>query len=152
MLAVADKEWDAKLVELLDGKGASAVDGSLKDFYAKAPKDKHIWFAAQTPPDAASDLGPAGEAKGAWGGVDLSSGLSLEVGAAFENAEKATAVAGEAQKGFDEAKGMAGMIGIPQTVVDTVKIEAKDADLTVSASATQEELDTISGTLKQMAG
>lgn len=152
MLAVADKEWDAKLLELLDGKGTAAVDGSLKDFYAKAPKDKHIWFAAQTPADAASDLGPAGEAKGAWGGIDLSSGLALEVGAAFENAEKATAVAGEAQKGFDEAKGMAGMIGIPQTVVDTVKIEAKDADLNVSASATQEELDQISSTLKQMAG
>jgi hypothetical protein len=152
MLAVAHKDWDAKLLELIDGKGTAAVDGSLKEWYGKAPKDKHVWFAAQTPAEAAGELGPAGEAKGAWGGLDLSSGLAIEVGAAFENADKATAVADEAQKGFDEAKGMAGMLGIPQTVVDTVKIEAKDTDLNVSASATQEELDQISSTLKQMAG
>jgi hypothetical protein len=151
-LAVADKEWDAKLVERLDGKGVAAVDGSLKDWYGKAPKDKHLWFAASTPAEAAADLGPAGEAKGAWGGMDLSSGMALEIGASFETAEKATEVAAEAQKGFDEVKGMAGMVGVPQTVVDSVKIEAKDADLTVTAAATQEDLDQISSTLKQMAG
>lgn len=152
MLAIADKEWDAKLVERIDGKGTAAVDGSLKDWYGKAPKDKHLWFAAVTPEAAKGDLGPAGEAKGAWGGMDLSDGLAIEVAAAFENAEKATSVAEEAQKGFDEVKGMAGMIGIPSTVVDSVKIEAKDTDLTVSAKATKEELDQINSTLKQMAG
>jgi hypothetical protein len=151
-LALAHKEWNAALVERIDGKGVAAIDGSLKDWYGKAPKDKHIWFAGATPANAAGELGPAGEAKGAWGGLDLSDGLSLEVAAAFENAEKATAVAAEAQKGFDEVKGMAGMIGVPQTVVDSVKIEAKDADLNVSAKATQADLDQISATIKQMAG
>jgi hypothetical protein len=153
MLAVAHKDWDAQLLERIDGKGTAAVDGSLKDWYGKAPKDKHVWFAASSPAAAgAGDLGPAAEAKGVWGGLDLGDGLAIEVAAAFENAEKATSVAAEAQKGFDEVKGMAGMIGVPQTVVDSVKIEAKDTDLSVTARATKEELDQISNTLKQMVG
>ena len=96
--------------------------------------------------------GPTAGLKHVTGTVDLSAGLAIAASGEFGDAAKATELAGMANKQFGEMKGMAGMFGIPSTVVDSVKIEAKGAAVAVSASASAEDMKKISDTMKKQMG
>lgn len=140
-IAVADKEWADKLAERVDGKGTAAIEGSLKDIYGKADKGKSVWFVGIVPEDMKEDAGALGAAPTSMhGSLDLSDGLALNVAAVFGSAEDATKVADQGKTQFEGMKGMAGMFGIPQGVVDSVKIEAKDTEVAVSAKASSDDI------------
>lgn len=138
-LAVAGKDWAGSVKELIDGKGKAAVDGSLKDVVGRADKGKTIWAAGNLPADLLKGS-PAEGATDAAASVDLSAGFGLAASVAFGSAEDAKAKADELQKQFDQMKGMATTMGAPQAAVDSVKIEAKDAAVQLSASITAEDL------------
>ncbi len=135
---------------LLKGEGKTAVDGSLKDVLASVDQSKHIYFGMVATADMQE--GPAAGLKHLTGTLDLSNGLAMTAAGDFGDEAKATELAGMANGEFAKVKGMAGMFGIPQGVVDSVKIEAKGSAVTASASATQEDLTKISTTLKQQMG
>lgn len=152
-LAIADKEWTDKLAERVDGKGTPAIEGSLKDIYGKADSGKHVWFVGIVPEDMKEDAGALGAAPTSLhGSVDLSDGLAVSMSAVFGSADDAKTVAEQGQTQFDGMKAMAGMFGVPQPVVDSVKIEAKDTEVAVSAKATKDDLDKMSEQLKKMGG
>ncbi len=151
-LAFASADWNSKLIERIDGKGTAATEGSLKEVLTMTDTSKSIWFAGNIPSDAAAALGPASSAKRVGGWMDFSAGLALNVTASFGSADDATKVADEAKKQFDDVKGLAGLIGIPGSVVESVKIEASDTKVSVSASATVDDVKAISETVKKMAG
>jgi len=136
-VVVAGKDWTAAVKDLIDGKGKSAVDGSLKDVVARADTGKTIWFAGKLPADMAQ--GPAAGAKDVAGSIDLSGGVAVAASVGFGSADEASNKASELQKQFDEMKGMATGMGVPQGVVDSVKIEAKDAAVNVAASISNED-------------
>ncbi len=149
-LAVAGKDWAGAVKELVDGKGKPALDNSLKDVLGRTDMSKTIWAAGSVPAEMAQ--GPAEGMKDGAMWVDMSSGLELMASVGLADADTATKKAEEFQKQFDAAKGMAGGFGVPQPVVDSVKIEAKDAAINVSAKASKEELTTISEAVKKNLG
>ncbi len=150
VIAVVGADSQEAFKGLLDGKGKTAIDGSLKDVMGSVDQSKHIYFGMI----ATSDMqeGPTAGIKHVTGTMDLSKGLALNAAGEFGDEAKATELAGMANAEFAKMKGMAGMLGIPQTVVDSVKIEAKGGAVTASASATQDDLKKIAESAKQQMG
>lgn len=142
-LVMTSKDWDGAVSELIGGKGKTAVDGSLKEIYGRAEKGKNVWVAGKIPADMLK--GSPGEgATDATMWMDLSKGLELAAAVSFGSAEDATGKAEQLNKMFDENKGMATTFGVPQTVVDSVKIEAKDKAVSVQATISEEDVTKLS--------
>lgn len=157
-LAFATKAWDPTVVGLIEGKGTSVRDGGLKDVLAQADQSKHVWFAGNLPPSlaamATATPGMTGMSgmKSVAGSLDLSTGLGLVLAFGMENPDKAKATLAEVQKQFASVKPAAGMFGIPATAVDKVTFDAKDAAVTMTASLTMDEINTMTTAMKQLAG
>ncbi len=154
MLVVTSSGWAAAVKELIGGKGKAAVDGALKDVVAKAPKDKQVWFAGVVTSDLASALqgSPVEPVKSVYGGIDLSNGLAATVGGLTDAPEKATEIQKKLQEQFDQFKPMLQPMGIPQKVVDGVKIEAADKEIKVSVAVSPEDLKTLEEKVGKMMG
>ncbi len=149
-LAVAGKDWAGAVKELVDGKGKAAIDNSLKDVLGRTDMKKTIWAAGTIPASMAA--GPADGMKDGAMWVDMSGGLELMASIGVADADTATKKADEFTKQFDAVKGMAGTVGVPETVVETVKIEAKDASINVSAKASTDDVKKISEAVKKNLG
>jgi len=132
---------------LLGGDGKSASEGSLKDVLGAVDQSKHIYFGMVA--TAEMQNGPAAGLKHVTGSVDLTEGLALAAAGEFGDEAKATEIAKMGNDQFAQMKGMAGMFGIPQTVVDSVKIEAKGGSVTASAKASKDDLKKIADSAKQ---
>ena len=141
-IVFAGKDWASTVKDLVDGKGKSVNDGELKDILGRTDTGKHIWFAGKLPADMQEMAGQAGfKPKDLAGFLHLASGLELSVSAGVDDADAAKDAA---QKSFDQFKGMAtSMGGVPQSVVDSVKIDSKGGAVTVEMKASDEELTTI---------
>ncbi|MBK6918341.1 MAG: hypothetical protein IPH07_13175 [Deltaproteobacteria bacterium] len=145
-LVVASKDWAGAVKDLIDGKGKSVFDGSLKETIGRANTGKHIWFAGTLPADMIKGS-PADGAKDVAGSLDLSGGIAIDASVGFASADEATKKKDELQKQFEGVKGMAGTVGVPQSVVDSVKIDASGNAVTVSAKASDDDLKKISETV-----
>jgi hypothetical protein len=145
-LVVASKDWAAAVKELVDGKGKSAFDGALKDVIGRADTSKHIWVAGTIPAEMTKE-GPAAGAKDVAGDADLSNGLAVKASVGFASADDAKKKAEELQKQFDGVKGAASGMGVPQAAVDSVKIEAKDTAVTVTASISADDMKKVQETV-----
>ncbi|MCA9691687.1 MAG: hypothetical protein KC636_18925 [Myxococcales bacterium] len=136
-LAFASAPWAGAVKELVDGKGKSAMDGSLKDLIGKADQSKHIWFAGKVPAEMAAQAQAEG-LESVYGSIHLASGVDLNVTGVFADAEKpaslATMINGFKEAGKTKMPDMAGTI-------DGVKVEAKDKNLEISASIPQADVD-----------
>ncbi len=137
----ASKDWVTAVGDLVAGKGKSVFDGTLKEVIGRADTGKHVWVAGQVPASAAQ--GPIAGAKDAAVSLDLAGGLAVAASVGFASAEDATKQKDALQKQFDEMKGMAGAVGVPQTVVDSVKIDASGTAVSVAAKATDDDLKKI---------
>ena len=155
ILAITSPGWDDAVKALIGGKGKPAVDNSLKDLYSRAPKDKHVWFAGNLPPQAKAGLAgtPGEKVQDVVGSLDFSNGLAINVAAGVEGgAEQAKKLQQELQSQFDQFKGMGVVMGVPQGVVDSVKIGSESDSVTVQASISEAEMDAIGQSLKGMVG
>lgn len=155
-LVFASKGWETQVKELIDGKGKNAFDGDLKPILGRTDQSKHIWFAGQLPENMAGMLKavPNGDGiKDFAGSLDLSSGITIALSAGTESAEKAKALVEEAQKQFDQVKGMATGFGVPEGVTNSVKFAANDNVVSVEAKiseADQKALEEKLGGVDQM--
>ncbi|MBL8941534.1 MAG: hypothetical protein JNK45_00235 [Myxococcales bacterium] len=141
-IVLASKDWAAGVKDLIDGKGKSVFDGSLKEVIGRADTGKTIWVAGTLPAEMLKGS-PADGAKDAAGSIDLSSGVALAASVGFADAAAATAKKDELQKQFDGMKAMAGTVGVPQSVVDSVKIDASGNAVTVAVKATNDDIKAI---------
>lgn len=149
-IVIASKSWSSAVQGLVDGTGTSALDGGLKDAVALSNQGKHIWFAGKVPAEAAGDLGPAAGLTLAGGDLDLAGGgLGVSVKGKFADGDKATATATELNTQFDKVKPMAGMVGIPQGVVDSVKIAANGDTLEITAKGSKADMDAMAAKMKE---
>lgn len=149
-LAVAGKDWAGAVKELIDGKGKPAIENSLKDVLGRTDMSKAIWAAGVVPDSMAK--GPMGGMKDGAMWIDMSSGLELMGSVGVKDADTATAKAKEFQGMYEGVKGMAGSVGVPASVTDSVKIEAKDAAINVSAKASKEDLEKINEAVQKKLG
>ena len=149
-LAVAGKDWAGAVKELVDGKGKPAIENSLKDVLGRTDMSKAVWAAGVIPESMAS--GPADGMKDGAMWIDMSSGLELMASVGVKDADTATSKAKELTAMYEGMKGMAGGFGVPASVTDSVKIEAKDAAINVSAKASKEDLEKINEAVQKKLG
>lgn len=135
---IAGKDYAETVKSLVAGEGKSAADGSLKDALATADTSKHVYFAGVA--KGAMAEGPTAGLKHFSGNVDFSKGLAIAASMDFGDEAKATSTATMFSTQFQGLKGMAGGMGIPQPIVDSVKIEAKGSAVTASVSASAADL------------
>lgn len=153
-VVIATTAWASATKDLIDGKGKSAADGPNKDLFGRADQSKHIWFAGILPAAATGQLkgSPAEGLKDISGSVDLSNGVAFTVAAGTESAEKAEELKKQAEEQFGMAKGMAGLFGVPQGVVDSVKFGTDGNAISVSAAASAEDIKAIQENAGKMMG
>lgn len=137
---VAGKAWDAAVQERIAGKGTAAKDGALKDAMGLATGG-HITFAGLATPDMAT--GPLTGAKHFGGSLDLGAGVAMSATVVFADAGAAKTASDAINGQFQGVKAMGAGMGIPQPVLDSVKIEAKDANLALGFKATSAELEQV---------
>jgi hypothetical protein len=154
-VVIASKPWAAAVKDLVDGKGKSAVEGANKDLFARADQSKHVWFAGIAPPQLA-DAGKMSpvpvEIKDFAGSVDLSSGLGLKFAAGLASDQQAADLKKKADEQLPMAKMGLALIGLPATVADSVKIDAKGSVLSVEMSMSDADLKTAQEKLGGLAG
>ena len=153
-VVIATKDWAGPVKELTEGKGKSAADGANKDLFARADQKKHVWFAGVLPAAAIEGLkgSPAEGLKDFSGSLDLSSGLAFTVTAGATDADKAKGMKDQIDQQWPLAKGMAGMFGIPQPVVDSVKFDLSGNAISVSAKITEADMKTLQDQAGKMLG
>ncbi|MEX1368413.1 MAG: hypothetical protein AB1Z98_35100 [Nannocystaceae bacterium] len=140
-MVIAGKAWNDAVKERVGGGGKSAAAGSLEPAMGLAKSGQHIVFAGLATPEMAT--GPLTGAKHFGGSFDLTAGIAMEATVAFADAAGSKAASDEITKQFEGVKAMASGVGIPKGVVDSVKIESADANMTVAFKATPTELEEV---------
>ncbi|MEZ4454517.1 MAG: hypothetical protein R3B09_34010, partial [Nannocystaceae bacterium] len=153
-VVIATKAWAGPTKDLIEGKGKSAADGPNKDLFARADQKKHIWFAGLIPAAAAGQLkgSPAEGVKDFSGSLDLSNGVAVTLAAGVESADKAKELKDMAEKQYAMVKGMSALIGVPASVADSVKFDTSGNAISVSASATPDDIKAIKEGAGKMMG
>lgn len=146
-LAFVSKGWDTPVRDLMLGKGSSVRDGGLKDVLAQADQSKHVWFAGTLSPQisALTSAIPGGMSglQSIAGSLDLTTGLALVMSFGMENPDRASATLAQVQKQFADVKPMAGAFGLPRAAVDRVQFDKKDSAVTLTASLSMDEINTM---------
>ncbi|PCC69848.1 hypothetical protein SAMN02745121_04273 [Nannocystis exedens] len=144
-IVIASKPWAAAVKDLVDGKGKAAVDGPHKDLFTRADQSRHIWFAGVAPEQLAGMAKAQGQVdvKDFSGSIDLSDGLGVKLAAGLGSAEQASGLKKKADEALPMAKMGLAMVGLPATVADTVKIDAKDTLLSFEISLSASDLKTL---------
>jgi hypothetical protein len=137
----ASKGWEAAVKDLIDGKGKAAPDGPNKAIFARADQSKHLWAAGLIPGEVAG-MAKAMEAdpKDFSVALDLADGMSFQAAVGLASADQAQAVKKKADEGLAMVKGIAPMMGIPAKAIETLKIDVKDNQITVSASMSHDDV------------
>ena len=143
-LAITTTAWESAVDGLVGGKGSSAASGSKKDLFAKVDGNATIWGVADVPAELApmaALLGAPAEfssVKQVTGSIDLSNGAAVKLLAGFASEDTAKSVHEQLTALLAEAKKEAP--AEVSAIVDSVKFEAKGTDLTVSMSATMDDI------------
>lgn len=153
-IVVASKPWADKVKELVDGKGKSAKDGANKDLFGRADQSNHIWFAGLAPEQLSGMAKAQGgiDVKDFSGSVDLSSGLAVKFAAGLGAPEQAADLKKKADENMPMAKMGLGMMGLPASVADSVKIDAKGNVLSFEMKMSDADLKTAQEKLGALAG
>jgi|GEM_PF-2385980 len=143
-LALTSTAWQPAVTELINGKGTPAFTGNKRELFAKVDTGASVWGVAAVPSEFAAMAGMLGlppelsGLQGLTGSVDLSTGVGVSVLGTFDGPQKATAVATQLQS---QLAAIAPAVPAELAgVVKTIKIEAREADLALTMSATVAEL------------
>lgn len=153
-IVVASKPWGAAVKDLTDGKGKSAQDGPNNALFSRADQSKHVWFSGLAPEQVAGMAKAQGgvDVKDFSGSVDLSDGLGVKLAAGLASAEQAAGLKKKADELLPMAKMGLPLMGLPATVADSVKIEAKDALIHFEMSMSAADLKTAQEKLGALGG
>jgi hypothetical protein len=139
ILLVVGKGYRADVTSILDGAGKSAADAELGRMLARVDRSKHVYFAGEAPAGATD--GPFTDLKQLSGTLDFSAGLALAVALEFGDPTKAEMSAQMlGQMVAMTSESVAGL-GVPESMLRTVKIETKGNTVSTRASASKTELE-----------
>jgi hypothetical protein len=138
-IVFVSKAWSSGERDLIDGKGRSVLDGSLREVIGRADVGKTFWLAAAVPSELVA--GSPGEgATDVVGSLELASGFALAVSVAFRSADAATEKRDELRHQLDARKGDAAGLGVSQAVVDSIAIEARGNTVALSMKMSDEDM------------
>lgn len=141
LVAVAGEDWAASVKELVDGKGKSAADGSLKDLLGRAPTGDAIWFAGNIPQEMAgmaSAMG--GTPKDATGGVSLSGGVAAKAAITMSSEEEAKKIKETVDAQLKQLKDAGEGAPVPKSAIDSAKVETDGAMIKAEVSISEEDI------------
>ncbi|MGB1700987.1 MAG: hypothetical protein ACPHRO_13595 [Nannocystaceae bacterium] len=153
VLACSSKNWTAKVVEILDGKGKSAAAGSLKPALTNADMAKPLWFSASVAGELAESVKgtPWEKSTAVAGSLDLDeTGIAVAVNMGLATPEDAAALAKTLNDQLAQLVPLAPLAGVPKPVAESVKVAAAGSNVEGAAAATYEELDAINNQLQGM--
>ena len=150
IFVIAGKDYAEAVQGLVGGNGKSAIDGSLKDAVASADTSKHVYFAGVAKGQMAA--GPTAGLKHFHGSVDFSNGLAVAASLDFGDEAKAKTTADMFSQQFEGLKGMATGMGVPKTILDSVKIEAKGPAVSATLNATTDDLNKVAALAQKQMG
>jgi hypothetical protein len=145
VLLVHGKSYASAVASILDGSGKSAADGALGKTLESVDRSRHIYFAGEPPPGSADAMFPG--MKQLSGTIDLSSGIALAMALDFGDVAKAEVTAQTLKQTFDQTRPTIAAMGIPDSVLASVKIEPKGTTVAAKMHASQGEIDTIAAAL-----
>ena len=154
MVAFAGSKWSDSVKGLVDGDGKHAGDGDLKDVIGRADTGKHIWFAGILPIQyaGAAQMFLGVTIKDVAGHLDFSSGLQFRVAANTGSSDDADSAKTKLQQQYDENKDQGKQLGIPESVVDAIKIDTDGPAVVVEVEVSKEEINKIEEMAKSKLG
>lgn len=142
-VAVATLDWSEALGARLDGQGSSAIDGGLREPMSLVDTSQAVFIAATGP----GGQGPMGFAF-LTGGLSFVDGLSFSAFLHFAEANEAEQNAQAIRTQFDQVRGMASGLGLPQAVVDRVQIDSQGRAVHVRGRFTAQEFEQTLGVIQ----
>lgn len=147
---IVDKEIDAEVAGLRDGKGTSVKTGALQTTLARVDTKKHAWFAGRVVDFMKKGVSgsPIGEIHELWGTAHFEGDMALHFGARVADAAAATSARDMAQKQLEEMKSMLPMFGISAGLTAKVTFAATDDRFTFDVSMTESEMSSLHTAIK----
>lgn len=140
------------LQDRMDGKDGLKGNAAFVASAAKAKQSAPIWFAAafKSGSPVAQGMGAMGQTPtGLYGSVGLTKGLDFDMGVSFADAAAATATLNMAKPFLGMAKSQ---LGSNADLVDKLKMETAGADLVLSISLSEADLEKLQAMAGPMMG
>jgi len=137
VVVLASKRQDAAVRERLQGKGTALLDGSLKWARKSVEMKRSAWLAMEVPSAMAAGGMPGLERVGA--SVDMAKGLDLEMSLGFSSRKEA----GDAATKMKTFTSLGAMMGVPSTLMDSVVIDHKGAEVGVEVFVSPSDLEAL---------
>lgn len=138
-LAFVSWDWTKAMDGIVEGTGTSAFTGKLAPVIARVDTTRMLWTAGTFPSDLLRVTALAG-AKDFAATLELTDGAALTISLGYASADEANATRTEAQKQFDDLKGAAPSMGVPQGLVDSVRFTADEASVVIALKANDADL------------
>ena len=155
-LAVADRDREISLWDLAAnplgvttsnaGRGRSLLEGPLTLSLARTGEGRAAWLAVRSA--SASSLSIAGtRADDMVATLELHGGVAMDVSMQYPGPELARSAAAEIGRLLDGFKPMVTNLGVPKTVVDSLRVDGAGAFVNVRARGNVADLETISAVI-----
>lgn len=149
-VVVAEKDWIAPMRERIEGRGVAAIDGRLAGAIARADTRKHAWLGMTVDPTSIGSFLPGVQDLAI--AIQVTNRVSVSASLAFSDPSTAAKQSAEIERQLASMKSMVGGMGVPQSVVDSIKVGPAGAFVMISAEAGEEELRRISGLIAGVQG
>ncbi|MBX7078072.1 MAG: hypothetical protein K1X88_02725 [Nannocystaceae bacterium] len=145
-LVIASPAWVEPTRERIAGRGRSLLEGPLTLSLARTGEGRAAWLAVRSA--SASSLSIAGtRADDMVATLELHGGVAMDVSMQYPGPELARSAAAEIGRLLDGFKPMVTNLGVPKTVVDSLRVDGAGAFVNVRARGNVADLETISAVI-----
>ncbi|HWB77558.1 MAG TPA: hypothetical protein VG755_21480 [Nannocystaceae bacterium] len=148
-LVVASTGWSSAVRDRLTGGGSSAQVGALASAIGRVDARKPAWVAAAIPSGATTGS-PFDGARDVVATIDVAGGLTFAMSFTFSDPAEATKRAGELQHQLDSMKTAIAGMGMPQNVLDSIRIVSAGAQVLLQANASDADVRSLTEKLAPM--
>ncbi|MEM9462861.1 MAG: hypothetical protein AAGF11_52455 [Myxococcota bacterium] len=152
MLVVASASLAGAVERRIEGKDVSALDGKLRWARREVDMGHTAWVAGNLPPAVAAGMGSMSGLDHVGLSVDATKGLGLQVSMGFVSPRDATAAKTELSGLVIQARAMLPMVGLPESVADTITLEARGRAVRLGVFLRPRDVEALSKTLEGAMG
>jgi hypothetical protein len=154
MVAVVGSTWEDMIFERIEKPETRAGSGPIAEALKRTNTESHAWATMVfSDADRASFDGFAGaeSMSDVTFAVDLSAGLKMHTGVHFSDAAKAAEFKQTIDDTLELSKGEITAAGVPQAVLDSLKLTVAEADVTADLEVPETELAGIASLVAMLA-
>lgn len=152
MLVVASASLAGAVERRIGGKDVSALDGKLRWARREVDMGHTAWVAGNLPPAVVAGMGSMNGLERVGISIDATKGLGLKVSMGFVSPRDATAAKTELSTIVTQARAMLPMVGLPESVADTITLEARGRAVRVGVFLRPRDVEALGKTLEGAVG